>query len=137
MKGIILAGGSGIPAIPGDVGEDHVRALDLVLQRGMPGRSYAVGGREEHRNIAVVSMICDLLDSRLPLSGARRRELIRFVADRPGHDRRYAIDPSRIEQELGWQARWRFAAGLAATIDWHVARAGVGGNPAPTSVVDA
>jgi dTDP-glucose 4,6-dehydratase len=102
--------------------EDHARALEIVLQRGISGRSYAIGGREEHRNIAVVTMICDLLDARLPLPDTRRRELIRFVADRPGHDRRYAIDPARIEKELGWRAAWTFETGLAATIDWHLAQ---------------
>ena len=104
--------------------EDHARALEIVLQRGITGRSYAIGGREEHRNIAVVTMICDLLDARVPLPGAPRHELIRLVADRPGHDRRYAIDPARIETELGWRAGWTFARGLAATVDWHLARLG-------------
>ena len=103
--------------------EDHARALEIVLQRGISGRSYAIGGREEHRNIAVVTMICDLLDARLPLPDTRRRDLIRHVADRPGHDRRYAIDPARIETELGWRPAWTFAAGLAATVEWHLARA--------------
>jgi len=102
--------------------EDHARALDIVLRRGKSGRSYVIGGREEHRNIAVVRMICDLLDDRLPALAAPRRELIRFVADRPGHDRRYAIDPARIEAELGWQAEWTFAAGLAATVEWYLER---------------
>jgi dTDP-glucose 4,6-dehydratase len=103
--------------------DDHVRALEMVLQCGVPGRSYAIGGREEHRNVAVVERICDLLDARLPVTGMRRRELIRFVADRRGHDRRYAIDPDRIEREVGWRAAWSFADGLAATVDWHLARA--------------
>jgi dTDP-glucose 4,6-dehydratase len=102
--------------------EDHARALDLVLRRGTPGRSYAIGGREERRNIAVVTMICDLLDSRAPIAGLKRRELIRFVTDRSGHDRRYAIDPSRIEGELGWRATWSFDAGLAATVEWYFAQ---------------
>lgn len=103
--------------------EDHARALEIVLQRGVPGRSYAIGAREEHSNIAVVSAICDLLDARLPVPDIRRRELIRFVPDRPGHDRRYAIDPSRIETELAWRRQWDFTSGLAATVDWHIARA--------------
>lgn len=113
--------------------EDHARALELVLRRGLPGRSYAIGGREERRNIAVVTMICDLLDLRAPIAGLKRRELIRFVADRSGHDRRYAIDPSRIEGELGWRATWSFAAGLAATVGWYLAQddsAGVAGSAA-------
>lgn len=105
--------------------EDHARALEIVLQRGMPGRSYVIGGREEHRNIAVARMICDLLDARLPPLATPRHELIRFVADRPGHDLRYAIDPARIEAELGWQAEWTFAAGLAATVEWYLERAGL------------
>ena len=105
--------------------DDHARALEKVLQCGAPGRSYAIGGREEHRNIAVVSRICDLLDARLPLPGVRRRELIRFVTDRRGHDRRYAIDPTRAERELGWRAAWTFADGLAGTIEWHLASAGL------------
>ena len=102
--------------------EDHARALEAVVSRGRPGESYAIGGREEHANVAVVAAICDALDARMPLAGGRkRRSLITFVADRPGHDRRYAIDPSKIERELGWQARESFASGLARTIDWYLA----------------
>ena len=71
--------------------------------------------------MAIVAQICDLLDALRPLAARRRRSLIRFVADRPGHDRRYAIDPSKIEAELGWKPAVRFAEGLAATIDWYVA----------------
>jgi len=99
--------------------DDHARALEAVVRAGIVGESYAIGAREEHSNISVVTAICDLLDARLP--GAQpRRNLIRFVEDRPGHDRRYAIDPSRIERELGWRAETRFADGLAATIDWYL-----------------
>jgi dTDP-glucose 4,6-dehydratase len=102
--------------------EDHARALDAVLSRGRVGESYNVGAREEHSNLAVVAAICDALDAREPLAGGRkRRSLIRFVADRPGHDRRYAIDPSKIERDLGWRAQESFASGLAKTIDWYVA----------------
>ena len=102
--------------------EDHARALERVLQAGEVGRSYNVGGRAERSNLQVVETICDLLDERRPLpGGGRRRGLIRFVPDRPGHDRRYAIDASRIETELGWRAEVGFDAGLAATIDWYLA----------------
>ncbi|HEU4960353.1 MAG TPA: dTDP-glucose 4,6-dehydratase [Sphingomonas sp.] len=102
--------------------EDHARALDAVVSHGRVGESYAIGGREEHANIAVVAAICDGLDARAPLAnGRKRRSLITFVADRPGHDRRYAIDPSKIEQELGWRARESFASGLEKTIDWYLA----------------
>ncbi|MDB5706277.1 MAG: dTDP-glucose 4,6-dehydratase [Sphingomonas bacterium] len=101
--------------------DDHARALETVVLGGVPGASYAVGAREEHSNVAVVATICDLLDERLPMVGnRRRRDLIRFVTDRAGHDRRYAIDPSRIERELGWRAEIGFVAGLAATVDWYL-----------------
>eukprot|EP01035_Chromulina_nebulosa_P035332 gene35332-47483_t len=104
--------------------EDHARALDLVLRQGAPGRTYAIGARGEQRNIAVVTMICDLLDARVPRAGMRRRDLIRYVADRRGHDRRYAIDPSRIEAELEWRPARSFEEGLATTVDWFVAQEG-------------
>lgn len=102
--------------------EDHARALDAVMMRGAVGETYVIGGRAEHSNIAVVAMICDLLDAKAPLAnGKRRRSLIQLVADRPGHDRRYAIDPSRIERDLGWRAEIEFAEGLTKTIDWYLA----------------
>ncbi|MDQ2879406.1 MAG: dTDP-glucose 4,6-dehydratase [Pseudomonadota bacterium] len=101
--------------------EDHAAALEAVLTRGAIGESYVVGAREEHSNIAVVAAICDALDARLPLDQVKRRSLICFVADRPGHDRRYAINPSRIERDLGWRARTRFSEGLESTIDWYLA----------------
>ena len=100
--------------------EDHVRALVAAVERGRPGETYCVGGRSERRNLEVVHAVCDLLDERRP--GSRpRRELIRFVADRPGHDRRYAIDPGKAERELGWRAQESFESGLARTIDWYLA----------------
>lgn len=101
--------------------EDHAAALELVLTRGPIGESYNVGGRAERTNLQVVEQICILLDERRPLDGVSRRSLITFVADRPGHDRRYAIDPSKIERELGWQAAETFESGLARTVDWYLA----------------
>ena len=102
--------------------EDHARALELVLTRGKVGESYNVGGRAERTNLQVVEAICDLLDERMPFAGGgSRRDLIEFVADRPGHDRRYAIDPSKIERELGWHATETFESGLARTVDWFIA----------------
>jgi dTDP-glucose 4,6-dehydratase len=99
--------------------EDHARALALILRRGQPGTSYNVGGNAERSNIDVVRQICDLLDQYQPLaSGAPRRSLITFVTDRPGHDRRYAIDSSKIRQELGWQPSRSFEQGLAETVAW-------------------
>jgi len=99
---------------------DHARALEAILKRGRVGESYNVGGRAERTNLAVVEAVCDLLDKRDPLpSGETRRSLIQFVEDRPGHDRRYAIDPAKIEQELGWRAEESFESGLAKTVDWY------------------
>jgi dTDP-glucose 4,6-dehydratase len=100
--------------------EDHARALELVITRGSVGESYNIGGRAERTNLSVVETICDLLDERRPMDRARR-ELITFVRDRPGHDRRYAIDPSKAERELGWRARESFETGLAKTVDWYLA----------------
>jgi dTDP-glucose 4,6-dehydratase len=101
--------------------EDHVRALELVATRGAIGESYNVGGRAERTNLSVVETICDLLDARRPLPDGRgRRSLIAFVADRPGHDRRYALDPAKIGRELGWEACESFESGIAKTIDWYL-----------------
>jgi dTDP-glucose 4,6-dehydratase len=100
--------------------DDHAEALELVLMRGRVGESYNVGGRAERTNLQVVEAICDLVDERSPTGGSRRAS-IEFVIDRPGHDLRYAIDPSKIERELGWRASHSFEAGLAETVDWFIA----------------
>ncbi len=102
--------------------DDHAEALELVLSRGRIGESYNVGGRAERSNLQVVEAISDLVDQRRPLADGRsHRSLISFVDDRPGHDRRYAIDSTKIEQELGWKASHGFEAGLAETVDWFLA----------------
>lgn len=102
--------------------EDHVRALELLLMKGEVGESYNVGGRSERSNLEVVQAICDLLDRKRPAAnGKSHRELIQFVEDRPGHDRRYAIDPTKIERELGWRAVECFETGLDMTVDWYLA----------------
>lgn len=102
--------------------EDHARALELVLTRGEVGESYNVGGRAERSNLEVVHAICSVLDCKRPLpKGASHRSLIEFVPDRPGHDRRYAIDPAKAERELGWTARETFESGLEKTIGWYIA----------------
>lgn len=100
--------------------EDHVRALVAVLRGGRPGATYAIGGRAERRNLEVVHAICDTLDRLRPDAAGPRRRLVTFVEDRPGHDRRYAMDPTRIERELGWRARETFETGLERTIRWYL-----------------
>lgn len=103
--------------------DDHARALELIATKGRPGETYLIGGRAEKTNLEVVEAICDLLDERRTLrDNQRHRDLITYVADRPGHDRRYAIDPSKIEEELGWRAQESFETGLAKTVDWYLAR---------------
>ncbi|WP_213980507.1 dTDP-glucose 4,6-dehydratase [Sphingomonas sp. dw_22] len=101
--------------------DDHARALATIATRGAIGESYNVGGREERTNLAVVEAICDALDARVPLpGGGSRRDLITFVTDRPGHDRRYAIDPAKLETELGWKAEESFETGIAKTVGWYL-----------------
>lgn len=99
--------------------DDHARALDLIAARGRPGATYNVGGRNERRNIDVVRRICEVLDSLRP-APHRHADLIRFVADRPGHDARYAIDASLLETELGWRAQENFDSGIARTVQWYL-----------------
>ncbi|MCW8985495.1 MAG: dTDP-glucose 4,6-dehydratase [Thermoanaerobaculales bacterium] len=101
--------------------EDHCRALDLVVRRGRPGRTYNIGGHNERTNLEVVHSLCDILDELRPLTdGGGRRELIEFVTDRPGHDLRYAIDADRIASELGWKQTYDFDSGLRATVQWYL-----------------
>jgi len=100
---------------------DHVQALRLVLERGRPGATYLVGGRSPLENREVVGRICTLLDELRPLpDGDSYATRVRHVADRPGHDRRYAIDPSLIEEELGWRAEHTFEDGLRHTLVWYL-----------------
>lgn len=99
--------------------EDHARALDLIAERGRPGETYNVGGRNERRNIDVVRRICKVLDRLVP-SEHFREELIEFVTDRPGHDARYAIDATKLERELGWQALENFETGIEKTVQWYL-----------------
>ncbi len=100
---------------------DHCEAIRTVLARGRVGETYNVGGNAEKRNIDVVKHICALLDERRPRAdGEPRESRITFVADRPGHDRRYAIDASKLRDELGWEPRYTFERGIAETVDWYL-----------------
>ena len=100
---------------------DHCDALMRVLEQGRPGETYNIGGDAERQNIEVVNLLCQLFDSRLERSAAKASQrLIRFVTDRPGHDRRYAIDASKIKRELGWSPAHDFEEALEATVDWYV-----------------
>jgi len=99
--------------------EDHARALDLIAERGRPGETYNVGGRNERRNIDVVRRICAVLDELVP-GNRPREELIDFVTDRPGHDARYAIDATKLEAELGWRAQENFDSGIEKTVQWYL-----------------
>ena len=102
---------------------DHCNAIRMVLERGRAGETYNIGGNAEKRNIDVVHAICELLDDRAPREdGKPRSSGITFVADRPGHDRRYAIDASKLRDELGWEPAYSFEQGIAETVDWYLCR---------------
>ena len=101
---------------------DHCSAIRRVLDGGRVGETYNVGGNAERTNITVVKTICALLDAKRPLPDGRKHEsLITYVKDRPGHDRRYAIDSSKLQRELGWQPSHTFESGIEATVDWYLA----------------
>jgi dTDP-glucose 4,6-dehydratase len=100
--------------------EDHARALRQVLEHGKIGETYNIGGRNERTNLYVVEQICNLLDVLEPTAAGARKRLIHFVTDRPGHDRRYAIDASKLERELGWSAMETFETGLEKTVSWYL-----------------
>jgi len=116
--------------------EDHADALLLVLRQGAVGRSYNIGGENERSNLELVHTLCAILDEKRPLPTGSYADLITFVTDRPGHDARYAIDPTRIRQELGWRPSLTVEEGLERTVAWYLAnetwwralqsRAGVG-----------
>jgi dTDP-glucose 4,6-dehydratase len=102
--------------------DDHARALGLILERGSPGETYNVGGRNERRNIDVVRQICACLDE-LRASEMPHERLITYVTDRPGHDQRYAIDAAKLETDLGWRAQENFETGIKKTVRWYLERA--------------
>ncbi|MDP2808972.1 MAG: dTDP-glucose 4,6-dehydratase [Rhodocyclaceae bacterium] len=101
--------------------DDHARALKLAFERGRPGETWCIGGDSEKANIEVVDTLCAILDEMRPRAGGKRHaELKTFVADRPGHDRRYAIDASKIRRELGWAPRESFESGIGKTVAWYL-----------------
>jgi len=99
---------------------DHAEALWLVLTRGKLGETYNIGGHNEWANLRIVELICDIIDELAPKLGGNSRKLISFVKDRPGHDRRYAIDASKIQRELGWTPAHKFEQGIRETIQWYL-----------------
>jgi dTDP-glucose 4,6-dehydratase len=99
---------------------DHAEALWQVLNRGQVGETYNIGGHNEWANIRIVELICDLIDELAPRLGGNSRKLITFVKDRPGHDRRYAIDAGKIQKELGWVPAHKFEQGIRETVQWYL-----------------
>jgi dTDP-glucose 4,6-dehydratase len=99
---------------------DHCKGIDLVFHSGKAGETYNIGGRNERDNLYIVNQICKILDEKKPLVGKSYKSFITFVKDRPGHDRRYAIDATKIETELGWKAEENFESGILKTIEWYL-----------------
>ena len=100
--------------------EDHAKALTTVLDKGVPGETYNIGGNSERKNIDIVNAICTIMDEIRPRSEGKYADLITYVTDRPGHDFRYAIDSSKIQRELGWQPQHELEACLKQTIQWYL-----------------
>jgi dTDP-glucose 4,6-dehydratase len=100
--------------------QDHVSAIECILKGAKPGSVYNIGGNNEWQNIAIVRLVCDLLDSKLDRQPGENQGLITFVKDRLGHDRRYAIDASKLKNDLGWSPAYTFETGIAETIDWYL-----------------
>jgi dTDP-glucose 4,6-dehydratase len=100
---------------------DHAAALTLVLRKGRIGETYNIAGREQHANIAIVNMICGILDEAFPTAPhCPHEKLVEFVTDRPGHDLRYAVDDAKLRRELGWQPKETLETGLKKTVQWYL-----------------
>ncbi len=100
--------------------EDHCSAIARVLDAGRPGETYNIGGNSERRNLAVVHTLCEILDELQPRTSGHYKDLITFVRDRPGHDRRYAIDPTKVRTELAWEPAFSFEDGMRRTVQWYL-----------------
>ena len=100
--------------------EDHCRGIDVAFHRGKAGRTYNIGGNNEYDNNFIASTVCNLLDEFKPKKTGSYKDQITYVDDRPGHDRRYAIDAGRIKNELGWQACEKFESGMRKTVEWYL-----------------
>jgi len=102
---------------------DHAKGIDLAFEKGVSGETYNIGGKNERTNNQIADTICSILDKKRPrASGKSYRDLLSFVKDRAGHDRRYAIDASKLEKELSWRAAENFDTGIVKTVDWYVAQ---------------
>ena len=101
---------------------DHCEAVRLVLEKGRPGETYNIGGGREKTNLEVVKTLCALLDEARPRTSGRYADLVALVPDRPGHDRRYAVDAAKIEREFGWKPRQNFESGMRKTVDWYLGK---------------
>ena len=100
---------------------DHCKAIDLIFHNGKSGETYNIGGHNERNNLQIVDAICSILDSKCPKKdGGSYKDLIVFVTDRPGHDRRYAIDATKLTTQLGWKADENFDTGIVKTVDWYL-----------------
>ena len=99
---------------------DHADSIDTIFHNADPNQTFNVGGFNEFKNIELVQLLCDLMDKKLGRTPGSSRRLIRFVKDRPGHDFRYAIDASKLKNELNWQPKYSFEEGLSSTIDWYL-----------------
>jgi len=101
--------------------EDHASAIDLIFHKGNKGETYNIGGINEWQNIELIRLLCRIMDKKLARQSGSSEKLLRFIKDRPGHDRRYAIDASKINKELGWEPSLKFEEGLEKTVDWYLA----------------
>jgi dTDP-glucose 4,6-dehydratase len=101
--------------------KDHARAIDVIFHEGKNGDTYNIGGHNEWKNIDLVHLLCDLMDEKLGRPSGESRQLITFVTDRAGHDLRYAIDATKLKEELGWIPSVTFEQGLSTTVDWYLA----------------